>query len=294
LNLDLERAVRILAAGAAASAIVVGLGAAAPALADESSAPALPPTEYAFGTLASQRLDLYAQPGLKIAPMLLYVHGGAFTLFDKSDVDALPGFARRHGFLLASTNYRLGAGADKAAEDVAGAAAWMLREGRRFGGDPKRLFLMGWSSGGNTVGLVSIDPQYLAPYGRSPADIAGVIGVDGAGYNAASQIHSLFVILRPPILAMWVVAFGDHAAALSPTLLVRKGGHYPPFLLFYTNHPGGRSYTEEFAGKLRETGDQVAVVGAPDRIHITINSSLGEARDPYGDRAARFIATGKP
>jgi len=265
------------------------------AIAEVAAGPPRPgPTEIAFGPDSSQRLDIYAQPGLKSAPMVLYVHGGAWSMFDKSDVDALPDFARRHHFLLASTNHRLGAGAEKAAEDVAGATDWMLREGPHYGGDAKRLFLMGWSSGGHLVALISVDPRFLAARGRKPPDVAGVIGVDGAGYNAASQIHSLFIILKTVELGMWMVAFGGHPAALSPTLLVRQGHPYPPFLLFYTNHPGGRSYTEEFAGKLRKAGAQVVVVEASGRMHFTLNSRFGDPGDPYGDRAAKFIAAARP
>jgi len=250
--------------------------------------------EKAFGSHNYQRLDIYPQPGLHNAPMLLYVHGGVWTLFDKSDINELPDFSKQHGFLLASTNYRLGAGAGKAAEDVADAVDWMLKNGPSYGGDPKKLYLMGWSSGGNTVSLVTVDPQYLKPYGKSSADIAGVIGLDGAGYNAASQIHNFYVVLRAPVFAMWLVAFGTHAAALSPTLLVHKDDHYPPFLLIYTFHPGGRYFTEEFAKKLKETGDAVAVIPAQGRTHEGVISYLDRKGDVSGQRIANFIATGKP
>ncbi len=250
--------------------------------------------EMSFGPHNYQRLDIYPQAGLQKAPMLLYVHGGAWTLFDKSDVNELPDLARRHGFILASTDYRLGAGAGKAAEDVAGAVDWMVRNGPSYGGDPKQLYLMGWSSGGNTVSLVTVDPHYLKPYGRSNADIAGVIGLDGAGYNAASQIHSFFIVLQPALLGMWVVAFGAHAAEFSPTLLVHKDSHYPPFLLVYTFHPGGRYYTEQFAKKLRETGDTVAVLPAQGRTHEGVISYLDRKGDKSGERIVNFIATGNP
>jgi arylformamidase len=257
----------------------------------------LPPgaKEMAFGPHNYQRLDIYPLPGLHKAPMLLYVHGGVWTLFDKTDINELPDFAKRNGLLLASTNYRLGSGAGKAAEDVAGAVDWMLQNGPSYGGDPKQLYLLGWSSGGNSVSLVTVDPSYLKPYNRTNADIAGVIGLDGAGYNAASQIHSLFVMLHGPVfVAMWVAAFGAHAAELSPTLLVHKDAHYPPFLLIYTNHPGGRYYSEEFARKLKETGDMAAVVEARGRTHEGVISYLDRKGDISGQRIANFIATGKP
>jgi acetyl esterase/lipase len=254
---------------------------------------AAPSMEMAFGPDPIQRLDIYPQPGLSGAPMLLYVHGGAWTLFDKSGVDALPDYAKRHGFLFASTNFRLGS-AEKAAEDVAAAVDWILTHGSEYGGDPKRLYIMGHSSGGNTVALVAIDPRFLRTHNRTAGDIAGVIGLDGAGYNAATQIHDvLFFMFEPPKMAMWVNAFGTRIAALSPTRLVTNDGHYPPFLLFYTDHPGGRKYNIELQAKLQAAGDQVTVVDAPGQSHIGINSDFGKAGDPVGERAAAFIATGK-
>ena len=249
-------------------------------------------TKVAYGTDFSQRLDLYVPPGLQSAPMLLFVHGGAWSLFDKSDVHALPEFALRHGLLLASTNFRLGFGADKAAEDVASAVDWLLLHGPQYGGDPKRLFLMGHSSGAHSVVLISVDPKYLAAHGRSISDIAGVIGVDGAGYNAAEQIHSLALILKPIELGMWVVAFGGNPSALSPTLLVQKDSHYPPFLLFYTD--GGRRYNTDFQDKLREAGGLCEVVDALHKNHFSIDEDIGIPGDPEGERAAAFIASGKP
>jgi arylformamidase len=269
---------------------VLTLIAATPWLA--AAAPA--PLEVAYGADLAQRLDIYPRPGLAAAPMLLFVHGGAWTVGDKRDVYALPEFAGRHGLLLASANHRPGVGAAKAAEDVAAAAAWMLSEAPRYGGDARRLFLMGHSSGGHLAALVGVDPQYLAARGRSPADLAGVIGVDGAGYDAASQLPAMRRRLPPSEIAMWTRAFGDAAAALSPVRLVRPGRRYPPFLLFYTDHPGARRYCQELAAALAAAGDAVAVVEAPGKTHDEINIDLGRPGDDAGERAARFIVTGAP
>ena len=257
-----------------------------------AAAPA--PLEFAYGPDPAQRLDVYPRPDLAAAPMLLFVHGGAWTVGDKRDVHALPGFAERHGVLLASANHRPGVGAAKAAKDVAAAAAWMLSEAPRWGGDPARLFLMGHSSGGHLAALVGVDPRYLGALRQAPTDLAGVIGVDGAGYDAASQLPAMRRHLQPSAMAMWTTAFGDAAAALSPIRLVRPDGRYPPFLLLYTDHPGGRKYCQELAAVLAASGDRVAVVEAPGKPHDEINIDLGRPGDAAGERAARFIASGTP
>jgi acetyl esterase/lipase len=252
------------------------------------------PVEVAYGAHPRHRLDLYPRPGLARAPMLLFVHGGGWRFGDKRGVGALPAFAERHGLLLASANYRLApeVNARGCAEDVAAAAAWLLAHGAEHGGDPGRLFLMGHSAGAHLVALVGIDPAYLAARGRKPSDLAGVIPVDGAGYDAPRQMADEG---GGPLLGpMYQGAFGTEAAALSPTLLVRPGRAYPPYLIFHVaRRRTSREQSEVLAAALRAAGGRAEVVAGPGETHMTINRSMGEPGDPEGERAARFILQGR-
>lgn len=243
-------------------------------------------------------LDLYARPDLEEAPMVLYVHGGGWNIGDKSRVNDLPRWAARHGFLLASANYRLTpeVNARGCAEDVAAAAAWMLANGAEHGGDPKRLFLLGHSAGAHLVALVGVDPTYLGAHGKAPSDLAGVIPIDGAGYDAVKQMR---MPQRPGFLGrrleeMYDLAFGDDAAAVSPTLLVKPGQAYPPFLIFHVaSRADAREQSQELARVLRAAGGRARVVSAPGETHRSINMEFGQTADPEGERAARFIRTGQ-
>lgn len=252
-------------------------------------------SEIVYGTDPRQRLDVYGRSGLTNAPMLLFVHGGGWTFGDKHAVNALPDFAVRHGFLLASTNYRMApeVHADGSAQDVAAAAAWMLANGPRFGGDARRLFLVGHSAGAHLVALVGVDPKYLGAHDKAPSDLAGVVPVDGAGYDAAAEETDLKGH-HPMLSWMYANAFGDEAAALSPTQLVRPGVTYPPFLLLYTDRASAQKRAEELAGRLRSVGGVAEAVEAPGKTHMTINHDLGVVGDREGERVARFIETGKP
>jgi arylformamidase len=268
---------------------------AAPALiAADAPAPAPHPAEIAFGSDPRQRLDIYDRPGLHGAPVLLFVHGGGWTFGDKKAVNALPGFAERHGFLLASTSYRMApqVRADGGAEDVAAAAAWLIDHAAEHDGDPRRVFLMGHSAGAHLVALIGVDAKYLGAHDHDPSQLAGVITVDGAGYDAVEQMRD--AADRPRLRKMYENGFGSNPAALSPTLLAHKGGHYPPFLLFHIeSRPDSRSQSHKLADALTAAGGQAVVVSAPGETHMTINHSMGVAGDPEGERVARFVATGK-
>ncbi len=263
------------------------LGAAAPA-----------PREIAYGGDPLQRLDLYPRAGLSGAPMLLFVHGGGWNIGDKGMVSALPDYAERHGLLLASTNYRLtpAVTARECAQDVGAAVAWMLAHGAGHGGDPRRLFIAGHSAGAHLVALVGVDPVYLGAHGKAPGDLAGVIPIDGAGYDAVKQMAQP---QRPGFIGrrldeMYDLAFSEDAAGLSPTLLVKPGRTYPPYLIFHVeSRDDAREQSQGLANALRAAGGQADVVAAPGETHRSINRGFGVAGDREGERAAMFIKTGK-
>ena len=248
--------------------------------------------EAAYGEDRRQRLDVYPRPGLSGAPILMFVHGGGWSFGDKSGVNALPGFAERHGWLLASAGYRLVPQVDAGgcAEDVAAAVAWMLQHAASYGGDPKRLYLMGHSAGAQIVALVGIDPQYLGAHGLKPSDLAGVIALDGAGYDAAAELDELKD--HPLLRKMYERGFGLRAAALSATRLVRTGATYPPFLILYTDRDSARRRSDELVGRLHAVGGKAADYLAPSKTHMQINHDLGVEGDPEGARVARFIDEG--
>src|SRR5579871_63277 len=199
-----------------------------------STAEAAPHKEAAYGKDHLQRLDVYTQKSLSGAPVLLYVHGGAWTRGNKDAVNLLPSYAERNGFLLISVGYRLTPEVDAGgqAEDVASAIAWTKENAAAFGGDPQRITLVGHSAGAHLVALVAVDPSYLAKHNLTPKDLAGVVCLDGAGYNAAQEMR-WFDKRGGPVAQMFHKAFDKNPDGLSPTLLAKPGVGYPPFLILY-------------------------------------------------------------
>lgn len=255
-----------------------------------------PPLTVRLGLHPRQALDLYRRDGLKAAPVLLFVHGGGWSIGDRRAVNALPDYAARHGFLLASAGYRLAPEVDAGgcAEDVASAIAWLKANAALSGGDPARIFVAGHSAGAHLAALVGIDPRYLGPHGLNPSDLAGVIPIDGAGYDAVAQMAG-FGDRRGVLPDMYRQAFGPRAAELSPTRLVEAGRKYPPFLIFHVAaRADARRQSEGLAGALRGAGGRAEVVAAPGETHRSINVDFGKAGDPEGERAAGWIRNGAP
>jgi arylformamidase len=252
---------------------------------------AAPSATVSLGAHPRQAIDVYGRPGLKDAPVLLFVHGGGWSIGNKGAVNNLPAYAERHGFLLASAGYRLAPDVDAGgcAQDVAACAAWLIENAGKHGGDPKRIFVAGHSAGAHLAALIGIDRQYLAAHRHTPVELAGIIPIDGAGYDAVAQMEYLGE-RQGLIPNMYRQAFGARAAELSPTRLVKPGIGYPPYLIFHVaSRPDAQRQSEGLAKALRFAGGEAEVIAAPGETHRTINVDFGKAGDPEGDRAAVFI-----
>ncbi len=144
------------------------------------------------------QLDVY-QPrrGTDRKPVVIWVHGGGWYQGGKraSVTDKAKRFTRE-GNVFVSVNYRLspnyrgesGFRAERVMfpdhpADVASAVAWVSRNIARYGGDRRRIVLMGHSAGAQIVSLLGTDPGFLRPRGVNPAWIRGVISLDAYGLD---------------------------------------------------------------------------------------------------------------
>ena len=85
------------------------------------------------------------------------------------------------GFIAVLPNYRLSPAVTFPAfvEDAAQAVAWTLQNIERYGGDPRRVFVMGHSAGAHIALLLVLDQHYLADAGVSADALRGAIGLSG-------------------------------------------------------------------------------------------------------------------
>lgn len=176
-----------------------------------------------YGSLPRQTLDLYV-PSTAAAPrpVVVFFYGGGWRSGAKEPYRFVAETLTREGFVVAIPDYRLVPEVHFPAfvEDSAAAVAWVRENVGRFGGDARRLFVIGHSAGAYNAVMLALDPRYLAAHRMSTAAIAGVVGIAGP-YD--------FLPLRGRMLNE---AFGGAAepAATQPIDFAR--GDAPPLLLF--------------------------------------------------------------
>jgi acetyl esterase/lipase len=108
-------------------------------------------------------LDVYSPRDASGLPVVLWIHGGGWQTGDKMEVQSKPRALMDRGFVFVSTNYRLLPAMDIATilRDVARSVRSVHAHITQHGGDPNRLFLMGYSAGAQLAALVCTDGRYL-------------------------------------------------------------------------------------------------------------------------------------
>lgn len=256
------------------------------------SPPAPGTREFAFGADPKQRLDLVKPAGVAKAPVLLFIHGGGWSIGDKRHAAAPKAkhFTAK-GWAFASANYRLvpQATVEQQAADVASAVAWLRANAASQGLDPNRIVLMGHSAGAHLAALVGTDPQYLKAAGVPMSAIKGVVLLDGAGYDVPTQASAEMNIVRP----MYEAAFStdpERQAALSPTRHAAAPNVSRWLILPIERRQDSQAQSKGLADALGRAGASATVVAVPGESHGSLNKGLGEAGDFATEQVERFLA----
>lgn len=162
--------------------------------------------DIAYGPHPRQVLDCFVPTGAADAPVVLFVHGGAYVRGSKRDTDevfdnVLYWFARQ-GFVGINVEYRLAPEArwPGAAADLDLAIGWARENAARHGGDPASLFVVGHSAGGTHVATHAYDPA------------AGFLGCGVKGIVLISARLRADVLPENPNAGGVRAYFGDDAA----------------------------------------------------------------------------------
>ena len=137
----------------------------------------------AYGSEPRQRLDVYVpeEPATESRAVIVFIHGGSWNSGSKDQYRFVGSSLAKRGFIAVLPNYRLSPAVrfPDFVVDAATAVTWTLRNIESYGGDPRRVFVMGHSAGAHIALLLTLDRRYLAAAGASADDLRGVIGLSG-------------------------------------------------------------------------------------------------------------------
>jgi acetyl esterase/lipase len=137
--------------------------------------------DLAYGDGPRRKLDVYRPPDANGAPVVVFFYGGNWVGGDRGDYAFVGRALASRGIVTVIADYRLYPEVryPEFLKDVAQAVAWARREAGHYGGDPKRLYVMGHSAGAYNAAMIALDGRWLAEQGMSPADLRGWIGLAG-------------------------------------------------------------------------------------------------------------------
>ena len=250
---------------------------------------------------ARQVLDVYSPPGAKNLPVVFWIHGGGWQAGDKSDVQIKPKVFTEKGFVFVALNYRLLPAVDMGTivRDVAKGVRWVSEHVAEYGGDPKRVFVMGHSAGAQLAALICTDDRYLKAEKLSLDIVKGCVPVDGDTYDVPAIIATAEARWKahglPPAKFGHREKFGNDPEKhkeFSAVTHVAKGKSIPPFLILHVaGHPDVSAQAVRLGSVLKDAGLPVTVFGAKETTHTKISADLGLPDDLATKALFEFLDT---
>ena len=227
------------------------------------------------------KLDIYrVDDQVTNKPMMVFVHGGAWKYGNKSDYMDKAYYFAENGYVFASVGYPLHpeASYQEQTEKIASAVKWVYDNATEYDGDENNIILMGHSSGGHAVSLLSTNQAYLQSAGLELDNIETTILLDSAGLDIVEikedYPFKFFIVYRP--------IFGSILSNLkiaSPINYIEEEKAIPDFLIFYSNsNPSTKATAIHFDEKLIAE-NQNSEIHDSDLTHSEINENLGTPGD---------------
>ncbi|PMU23241.1 MULTISPECIES: alpha/beta hydrolase [unclassified Pseudomonas] len=240
----------------------------------------------AYGDDPRQKLDIYRPvTALPDAPVVVFFYGGSWNSGSKDDYGFVGEALAARGIVVVIADYRLYPQVRYPLflQDGAQAVAWVYQHSAEYGGDPRKLYVMGHSSGAYNAAMLALDPQWLAGVGLSPSVFKGWIGL--AGPYDFLPIENRDV--RP------VFFYPDSPPDSQPINHVSQSA--PPSLLIASvddNLVNPKRNTGGLAKKLRAAGVPVEEFYFTRTSHATLVASMSRPLRwlaPVLDRVTAFI-----
>jgi acetyl esterase/lipase len=239
-----------------------------------------------YGSDPCQRMDIFLplDADLRDLPVLLFMHGGAWTHGTKDWCDFMAPPIVQLPATFVSVGYRLipHVSFPEPVMDCISALRWTFDHIAEFGGSPKKLFVGGHSAGGQIAALMSLHKDWLAKAGLSADVIKGC-------FCLATTFNRRTV--RPDVAPDHVQPGSTMDTAPDSPLALADGARVPFFIAW-----GGRDDERmertgrQMINALTATGCEVQSLVLPDCDHFSIHLNTRHADDPWAQRARALMA----
>ncbi len=234
-------------------------------------------------------LDIYMPEGKKDAPVIVYFHGGALLMGNKSWGKDIGHKVAESGIGLVSVNYRLSPDFQHPAHlnDVATATAWVINNIKAYGGNPKKVYVAGHSAGAYLAALLAIDFSVLQAHNIEQSKIIGAILISPFLFveeTAKVRIErdSIFKTIWGNEPQSWM------RASVTPHILPDRDN----ILLIYADGDDNwrKEQNERFAAAMTAAGNlRVITKEVPNRAHLTLLTAILDDDDMIVDLIRDFV-----
>jgi acetyl esterase len=222
-----------------------------------------PPTVGAYHEAVKLKAGLNADIAVPASsapyPVVIYIHGGAWTLGSPATHRKLVKQFAEAGYLTIAPDYRLApenpfpAGFD----DCIFTAEWAVENVGRYGGDPARLAMGGDSAGGN---LTAAALSSIGSAGRGPKFKAAILiygAFDFAGLVAMAK-EAAEPLAKAYLGANYPAALND--PRVSPIRAIKPGAMPPSFIIAGT--------ADGIVGESRTIAEAMNRAGIESELHV--------------------------
>ena len=239
------------------------------------------PKRFSYGPTAIEALDLYPAKAPN-APVFVFVHGGAWRSGVAKDyaypaelfVNAGVNYIVLDFIDVGTANGDIGVMADQVRRGI----AWAYQNAASYGGDARRFYVGGHSSGGHLCG-VALTTDWQKDFGL-PADMI-------KGGLCMSGIYDL----KPVRLSKRssYVKFTDAMEELMSSQRQIERLRAPIIVTYGTNEtPEFQRQSRDFAAAVKAAGKPVELVEAQNYDHFEMCETLGNPYGPNGRAALRL------
>lgn len=257
----------------------------------------VPSPEYAVPVRLYVPRDQQLARGGKL-PVVVYFHGGGWTLGSPSVYDSVTRHLARHiPALVLSVDYRLAPEHPfpGAVQDADAVVQWVRRSAAEIGADPARLVLAGDSAGGT---LATVSARHARTREGPPVAMqvlfypsAHISSMDYDSYRQYGQDHLLTQKAVESFRQFYLPKPSDWTNPDASPLLAEDLSGVPPALIIGGGCDPLRDEGLAYAQKLRGQGVEVIDRLEPQLIHAFLNFyNIFPACSPYAEAVLSFAA----